>query len=38
MQIIPLIFLQEGKKKAPYVQPLKAIGTIVIDTVHLGEC
>jgi len=37
IQIIPLIFLQEGKKKAPYVQPEKVVDKIAITTVHLGD-
>lgn len=37
IQIIPLIFLQEAKKKAPYVQPKKAVDKTAIATVHLGD-
>lgn len=36
-QIIPLIFLQEEKKKAPYVQPEKAVDKIATAAVHVGD-
>lgn len=35
IQIIPLSFLQEGKKKSPYVQPDEAV-KMAIAAVHLG--
>lgn len=36
-QITPLIFLQEEKKKAPYVQPEKAVDEIATAAVHVGD-
>lgn len=35
IQIIPLIFLQEGNKKAPYVQPEESPRLLL--SVHLGQ-
>lgn len=37
IQIIPLSFLQEGKKKAPYVQPDEAV-KMAIAAECLGAC